>query len=174
MSSRGSENPLCSSQSTDFPIFCWMISGFCSREVPPRRVSISSPFGRYLVRIALIVQLLVVAINRDPIDDSPFGSSYVSHVGGTTSLILPHTESRCILSGFCVVEVSAMENIVDLISLYDLSKEKRNDNAFVSNLLKELRKTKISRPDIVLDNAKRVMKYESGNEGKCLYYASLS
>lgn len=105
----------------------------------------------------------MVAINRDPIDDSPFGSSYVSHVGGTTSL-----ESRCILSGFCVVEVFAMENVVDLISLYDLSKEKRNDNAFVSNLLKELRKTKISRPDIVLDNAKRVMKYESGNEGKCL------
>lgn len=36
-----------------------------------------------------------------------------------------------------------MDNLADLISLYDLSKEKRNDTAFVSNLLKELRKSKV-------------------------------
>mmetsp|Transcript_106073 Transcript_106073/g.208061 ORF Transcript_106073/g.208061 Transcript_106073/m.208061 type:complete len:300 (+) Transcript_106073:34-933(+) len=61
-----------------------------------------------------------------------------------------------------------MDSIHSLVEAYDASEGKFNVSS-LKELLKELRKSKLRRPDIVFDNWMRVLNSESGNEVWNLY-----
>lgn len=65
------------------------------------------------------------------------------------------------------LEVSEDDNLQDLINKYDnnINKNKTVSIRFASELLKEMRKSKIRRPDIILECGSRVEKKDYSSDG---------